>query len=103
MPATRSIFRHKQQGRRKKPGLISGAATKVAALATSVGSKIGATVREPAAQIASFVHDTAQHLPLIGQNGSAPKHAGSKTRSAAAHTKRKAAKRSTRRRRTARA
>jgi hypothetical protein len=68
MPATPSI-------RRKKPGLIRGTAAKVAALATSVGAKIGETVREPAGQIASFVHETAQHLPLIGANGTKRKRA----------------------------
>jgi hypothetical protein len=82
MPATRSTIR--KQGRRKKPGLISGAATKVAALATKVGSRIGASVREPAAQIASFVSETAQHLPVIGhaKNGSASKRAAAKAKSA---------------------
>ena len=97
MPATRS-------SRRKKPGLISGAATKVAALATTVGSRIGATVREPAAQIASFVQETAQHLPLIGQNGAAPKRARTKVKPAV-KAKHKTVKRSARgrTRRTARA
>jgi hypothetical protein len=71
MTATRST-------RRKKPGLIRGTATKVAALATSVGAKIGESVREPAGQIASFVHETAQHLPLIGRNGTKRKRARSK-------------------------
>jgi hypothetical protein len=88
MPATRST-------RRKKPGLIRGAATKVAALATSVGAKIGATVREPVGQIASFVSETAQHLPVIG-NGATGKRTR-KTRPAGK------AKRTTRRRRAARA
>ena len=76
MTATRST-------RRKKPGLIRGAATKVAALATSVGAKIGETVREPAGQIASFVHETAQHLPLIGANGTKRKRVRSKAPPAA--------------------
>lgn len=74
MPATRST-------RRKKPGLISGAATKVAEVATTLGTRIGATVRAPAAQIASFVHDTAQHLPVIG---TAPQRTRKRTKPKAA-------------------
>ncbi len=66
MPATRPT-------RRKKSGLITGAATRVAEVATTLGTRIGATVRAPAAQIASFVHDTAQHLPMIGTASQRPR------------------------------
>jgi hypothetical protein len=86
MPATRS-------SRRKKSGLISGAATRVAALATTVGSKIGATVREPAAQIATFVHDTAQHLPVIGAR---PKRTRPKAKAKVKRTARGRARRAAR-------